>query len=390
VTPAEGDWPWWRGPARNNHAVGPSPPTKWSDTENVIWKVDIPGRGHATPILWGERVFIATADDIDETQSLLCLSRADGSLLWNKQIHHGEFISSHDKGSHASCTPACDGERVICVFAIDDAVWASALDLAGNLQWQEKVGPFLSKHGYGTSPVIYKSLVIMAVDHDGEGYVSALDRATGEVVWRTKRLREASFATPNIAHVAGRDQLLLSGQDRVVSYDPATGEEIWTCAGSANSTANTMAASGDHVFASGGWHQTGVIAIRADGSGDVSGSHVAWTDTAKMYVPSPVVAGELLIGVRDEGIVVGYEIASGDKLWAKRLRSNIGVSASPVLLDDLAYLPNEAGEVFVFRAAREFELIAINPMNEEIYASPVIAGGRIYLRTLTKLYCIGE
>lgn len=390
LVPAEDDWPWWRGPTRDNHARGPAPPTHWSATENIEWQVDVPGRGHASPIVVGDRIFLATADEATSSQSLVSLARDDGNLLWQKQIHGGRLPTSHEKGSHASCTPASDGERVFTVFAVDDGVWVSAVDRSGVILWQRKIGGFLSRHGYGASPVLYKSLVIAAVDGVGPGYIVALDRTSGEVVWRTARLRESSFATPIVAHVAGRDQLLLSGQDRVVSYDPATGEEIWWCQGSAISTANTMVWNDNCVFASGGWHQTGVICIRADGTNDVTPTHIVWSDTMKVYVPSLAVVDNVLLAVRDEGIVVGLDIATGQRLWAKRLPGGIGISASPTIVGDLAYLPNEAGTTFVFRVSQKFKLVAANQLGDGGFASPVIVDGRIYLRTLEKLFCIAS
>jgi len=402
VEVAQGDWPWWRGPNRDGTievAQEESPPTSFSPNENVLWKVPIPGRGHGSPIVCGQRVFLATADEEAPSQSLLCFAREDGALLWETTVHTGELPYMHRKNSHASATPTCDGERVFITFAVDDAVWASALSFDGEILWQREVGPFSSKHGYGASPCIYKSAVIVAADHQGEGYIAALDRETGEILWRTSRLRGASFATPIVAHVAGRDQLLLSGQDRVVSYDPATGEEIWWCAGSANSTANTMAWNQTHVFATGGWHQKGILCIRADGEGDVTDTHIAWEISGmKVYVPSPVVAGEVLVAARDDGIVVGVDVDNGDIFWKKRLERGVEVSASPTLIsladgdaaDNLVYLPNEAGQVFVFRPTKEFDYITSNDMGDSIYATPVVAGGRIYLRTFGTLYCVGE
>ncbi len=388
IEAAENDWPWWRGPTFNNHARGAAPPTRWSPDENIAWQVAVPGRGHASPIVVGERVFVATADDAAQTQSLLALARDDGALLWNKQIHAGRFPTSHEKGSHASCTPASDGERVFTVFAVDDGIWLSAVDLQGELLWQRKIGGFLSRHGYGASPVLYKSLVIAAADGVGQGYIVALDRRSGEVVWSTLRLREASFATPIVAHVAGRDQLLLSGQDRIVSYNPATGETLWWCAGSASSTANTCVWNDEHVFVSGGWDQTGVLCIRADGAGDVTATHIVWSDRSKMYVPSAAIVGDTLLTMRDEGIAVGFDIATGQRRWAKRLPGGMGVSASPTIFGELAYLPNEDGTTFVFRVGEKFKLIAANELGNGGFASVVIADGRIYLRSLDTLYCI--
>ena len=403
VEAAPGDWPWWRGPNHDGtihlDETQPGIPTTFNSAENVVWSVSVPGRGHSSPIICGDRIFLTTADASAPSQSLLCLNRDDGSMLWSEVIHTGSLPEMHQKNSHASSTPACDGERVFTTFAVNDGVWASAMSRDGELLWQKEVGPFASKHGYGASPVIYRSALIVAADHHGTGYIAALDRETGEILWRKARQTGASFATPVVAHVAGRDQLLLSGQDRVVSYDPANGEEIWSCAGSADSTANTVAWNDTHVFATGGWHQKGILAIRADGSGDVTDTHIDWEiNGMKVYVPSPAVAGDVLLAARDDGIVVGANVATGDIYWKKRLKRGVGISASPTLVtvadgvaaDILAYLPNEVGEVFVLRPNEEFELFPINDMGEPIYASPVIAGGRLYLRTFSKLYCIGE
>jgi outer membrane protein assembly factor BamB len=387
---ADNDWPWWRGPNRDNSARGPLPPMKWSPSDNVVWEVEVPGRGHSSPIVVGDRVFVTTSDEANSVQSLLAFARVDGVLQWNKQIHRGRLPTSHEKGSHASSTPACDGDQVFTVFAVDDGIWVSAVSITGEILWQKKIGGFLSRHGYGSSPVLYKSLVIAAADGVGRGYIVALDRSTGDVVWQTPRLREASFGTPIVARVAGRDQLLLAGQNRIVSYDPATGEEMWWCDGSASSTANTVVCNDEYVFASGGWHQTGVMAIRANGSGDVTDTHIAWRDPTKMYVPSAAIVDDILLAVRDDGIVIGFDTASGEKHWAKRLPGG-GVSASPtVAAGGIAYLPNEKGDIFVFRVGHKFQLLAKNELQSGIFASPVIVNGRIYLRTLTHLWCIGS
>ncbi|MCA9269611.1 MAG: PQQ-binding-like beta-propeller repeat protein [Planctomycetales bacterium] len=389
VTAAPGDWPWWRGPTRDNHASGELPPIDFAADRHVVWRTNIPGRGHASPIVVGGQVIVATADESDSTQSLIALDRATGQTLWTTVVHQGKLPPGHSKNSHASPTPAFDGQRVHCVFAVDDAVWATAVDLDGTILWQKEVGPFASKHGYGASPVIYKSVVIVATDHQGEGYVAALDRATGDIRWRTVRQRGASYSTPVIAHVAGRDQLLLSGQGRVISYDPASGEEIWRYSGGADATANTIAWKDDLVFASGGFHQTGIWCIRADGAGDVTETNLAWENTSKVYVPSPLIAGDVLLATRDDGILLGYEATTGKKMWAKRMQADAAATASPTLVGDLAFQPTEAGQVFIVRPGKRFEHVATCEMGEGIYASPVIVDGRLYLRTLSEVFCIG-
>jgi outer membrane protein assembly factor BamB len=150
------DWPWWRGGALDGKAVGEVPPTSWNETENVIWRTDVPGSGHATPVVFGARIFVATADDAQQTQSLLCYGRDDGKLLWDREIHRGGFMHTHQKNTQASATPACDGQHVFCVFMVQDGIWVTATDLDGKILWQRQAGPFRSMHGYGSSPVLYK------------------------------------------------------------------------------------------------------------------------------------------------------------------------------------------------------------------------------------------
>lgn len=380
---AEDDWPWWRGPLRNNHAQGDPPPLTWSETENVVWKAAVPGRGHATPCVWGDAIFVATADEDEETQRLLCYERTSGKLRWSRVVHKAGFLHAHSKNSHASATPACDGERVFVVFPADQGLWVTAVDFAGEIVWQTKAGDFSSQHGYGSSPAIYQSLVIVSGDNQGPGYVAALHRQTGEVVWRTPRDREPSYGTPVIAATGGRDQLLLSGQNQVKSYDPATGQERWSIAGSADVTANTAAWSDELVFASGGYPQSEILAIRAK-----DGSEVVWRNDLKVYVPSPLVVGERLFVVHDNGVARCFDSNAGDEIWTKRLGGDF--SASPVLCGDQIFVPSEAGVMHVFRAGDRYEEVARNKVADGGgFASPVICGGRLYLRTASNLYCIG-
>ena len=384
----ENDWPWWRGTNRDNHALGPMPPTSWSETENVLWKSPVPGRGHASPIVWGDKVFVATAEEDKESQSLLCYDRATGEQKWNTELHQGGWPRVHAKNSHASPTPACDGERVFAVFTHDDAIWVSAVDLEGKLVWQTEAGPFEATHGYGSSPVIYQDFLIVMSDNSNGGFVAALNRKSGEIIWRIRRARDDSYASPVIAHVAGKDQLLISGQSLVVSYNPLTGEEYWQCRGPARTTANTMAFKGDVVYASGGYPEKSVMAIRADGSGDVSGTHILWEDSFKLYVPSPLVVEDRLLAMGDGGVAQCYSLKDGKVLWKERLGG--GFSASPVLVGDVVYSPDERGKLHVFRATeKKLEKIASNQLRGGM-ATPVILEGQIFLRTESHLYCIGN
>jgi predicted small lipoprotein YifL len=233
IAPNQDDWPWWRGLNQDGRATQSAvePPLTWGPTENVVWQAPLSGRGHASPVLWGETLLLANADEEAQTQSLLALSRMDGKPLWNTIVHRGELPSRHDKNSHASATPACDGRQVYAAFVTSDGLWVTALNFAGEIAWQTKAGPFSIEHGYGSSPVLYESLVIVAGDNQGPGYLAAFDRATGEMVWRTPRTEHSSYGTPILATLGDRAQLLHSGGNVTAGYDPKTGQQIWKCAG---------------------------------------------------------------------------------------------------------------------------------------------------------------
>ncbi len=379
---ATDDWPVWRGISGDNKATGPLPPVQWSSTKNVLWRADVPGSGHATPIVCGNQVFVATSDTSQETMSLLCFERATGEPLWARELHHGGFMHTHQKNSHASPTPACDGQRVFTVFIVQNALRVSAVDLDGKIVWQTEAGPFNSQHGYGSSPVLFESLVIVSGDNRGPGFLAALHRETGEIVWRVQRGNSPSYSTPIIAHVAGKHQLLLSGQNHVTSYDPATGDVLWETDGPAATMANTMAWNEEFVFASGGYPQNGVVAIRAD-SGDI-----VWQNTERGYVPSPLALGDRLLVVQDTGIAHCLDAKTGKSLWKQRLGGNF--SASPTLAGEYVYVPDEAGKTIVFKVNPKFEKVAENDLGDGGFASPVICGGQLFLRTSRYLYCIAE
>ncbi len=377
------DWPWWRGYDRSNVAPS-SAPTHWSETENVVWKSAVPGRGHGTPIVHGGQVFLATADEKAKILSLICFDRESGKLLWQRELERDGLMHKSIKNSYASASAACDGNRVFYPWIASDALWLAAVDLRGELLWKKRVAPFASEHGYASSPCIYKSMVILSSDNLGPSFLTALERESGNTVWQAQRSTGGSYGTPVVATLAGRDQLLLSGQNSVVSYDPADGNLWWKCEGPGPSTIGTVAWRDGLAFATCGAPPmiAGVMAIRADSG------RVAWQADAMANVPSPLVVGDRLLITEDRGTVVCFSAESGKQLWKQRLGGNF--SASPVLAGGLVYLPNEAGRMFVFRAGEDFELISEVDLADGGFASPVIAGGRIYLRTNHHLYCIGD
>jgi len=386
VVAAPGDWPWWHGPTWNNHASGPEPPTEWSETKNVVWKASVPGRGHASPIVVGQQVLIATADDDAETMSLLSFDRASGTQQWDRELHSDGFMKMHQKNSHASATPASDGENVYAVFMVQKGIWASAVNLEGEIVWQTMVGTFKSRHGYGSSPLIYKSLVIVAGDNDGASFLAAVYRDTGEIAWRVSRAKGASFGTPILMTVDGKDQIVLSGHELVCGYDPATGKELWQTAGPAKTVGNTVTVGGSMIFASGGYPDKQTFAI------DLSSGEPKqiWENRYKSYVPSMLFVGKNLLAVSDDGVGRLFDGASGKMLSQKRLGGDY--SASPVLCGEHVFLPDESGRFLVISCQDdEIEIVAENELDAGGgMATPTIVNGQIFIRTENDLYCVGS
>ena len=389
------DWPGWRGPNRNGVASGAGRvPVSWSESENVAWKAAVPGRGHSSPTVVGKQVFLATADVKQQVQSVLAFNRSTGKQLWKTDLHQGGLPRRiHAKNTHGTCTVACDGERLFAAFYNNGAIHVSSLDLGGKQLWQKRIGDFAPRqyqYGYAASPTIYGETVIVAADYDGGGYLMALDRKTGEQVWRTDRPAKLSYSSPVVAHVAGRDQLLISGCDMVAAYNPKTGKELWSTAATTMATCGSMIWAGDLVFASGGYPKAETVCIRADGS-----AKIVWKNRQKCYEQSMLVHKGYLYAVTDRGIAYCWRASDGKEMWAERLGGKI--SASPVLVGDNIYQANESGMMFVFKAnSQSCEVVAKNQLGNEGFATASICGGQIFLRTAHQqsgrrqetLYCI--
>jgi outer membrane protein assembly factor BamB len=383
------DWPCWRGPAGDNHSSSLHPPVEWNESKNVLWKAAIPGLGHASPCIVGDRIFLASADEPTETQFLICLDRQSGQQLWRVDLHQGKLPPKHEKNSHASATPACDGRFVYLLLANADQLWASAVSMDGKLAWQKSIGGYRHANGYGSSPALFGQLLIAANDNEIDPSLTALDRSDGHVVWQLKRPTSDNSATPIVATVAGRPQLLLNGANAVVSFDPATGDEIWRVIHGTEVAACTVAFDDLCVYASGNVPDKFMLGIRADGRGDVTNTNVLWsTHEANTYVPSPLVCGNLLFVVLDSGMAYCRDARSGEVLWKHRLGGNF--FASPVAAGGYVYAVNDIGVTFIFRPSNAFELVAQNEIGESCVATPVFSGDRLYLRTVSALYCIGS
>lgn len=282
---AQNDWPWWRGPLRNGVADQAAVPVTFSETDHVIWKTPVPGRGHSSPTVVGNRVFLTTATIAEQIHEVLAFDRTTGKPLWRKEVNRGGFpAKNHPKNTEATATLACDGERLFAVFYHHDNVVAVTLNFDGEVVWEKEVCRFRPKtyeYGYAPSPVLYQNTVLIAAEYDGESFITALDRQSGDRVWQAPRPTMITFSTPMIAHVAGKDQLLISGAQKVSASDPATGKPLWSVDGTTFATCGTMVWDGEIVFASGGYPKAETLAVKADGSGEV-----LWRNNQKCYEQS--------------------------------------------------------------------------------------------------------
>ena len=388
-------WPQFRGPNRTGLAVGTDPPVEWSETKNVRWVADVPGRGYSSPAVADGRVFLTTADEAAETQSLLCYDFATGDRLWMKQVAAGSLPTSgmHGESTHASATPAVGGGAVFTAFLHDGAVWAAGYSVEGEKLWGEvKLGGFDPQFGYGVSPVLYGPVAIFSGDNKAPGFLTALDRETGEVRWRTPREAGISFNTPLIARLNGRDTLILAGRDRLDGYDPADGSPLWSVPGlTANVAGSAVAANlivdGAEravVIASGGYPGSETLAVLPPLS-DGNEPTVAWRNDEKAYVPSPLIAEGLAFLTADDGRTFCYDAATGEELWKTRLpeptfRASAVAAGMPGAVR--VYQPSSRGLTTVYAADGErFRKLAENQLGEETYASPAVAGDSLLIRT---------
>jgi len=372
----DSQWPGWRGPHQTGCVEFCEVPKNWGESENIRWRVDIPGRGHASPVIVNERIYLASAEEDSQKQIILALALSDGKILWKKTVNEGGFPRSgkmHRKSSHANGTVFCDGERVYDAFLHHEGITAVALDAGtGEIVWDQKLGAFNSKFGYAPSPIPYHSFIIFSADNQGGGYLTAVDRKTGKIAWRIGRPAKSSYSSARIAHVGGRDQLLISGCDSVSSYNPRTGEEYWQTAATSEATCGTIVTTKDQIFASGGYPGSQTLAL--DGQGTV-----LWTNQTKTYEPSMVVVNEKLLTVTDKGIAYCWNIKDGSEQWKHRLEG--GFSSSPLACENRIYISNANGQTFVFLAdSDQYEQVAVNHLGSDCYASPAVYKGELFLR----------
>jgi hypothetical protein len=394
-----GNWPMWRGPRGDGTSRETGFPTHWTATENVRWKTPIQGRGHSSPIVWGDRVFVTSAiesGDANEPKDrlLLCIDRKDGRVIWQKTVLRAKLEGIHKLNSRASSTPATDGERIYVTFLDDPKVVIAAYDFQGNEVWRVSPGEFESKHGFCSPPILYKDLVIVNCDQDAFGkkkpaYIVAVDRKTGTEKWRIDRThRIRSYCPPLIVEAAGKMQMVLTGAETVASYDPDTGKPHWTIDGPTEQFVASMVYSKGLFFLTAGFPTYHVMGIKPDGSGNVTRTHVAWhvEKGGAGYVPSPVAHGDHIFLVHDEGRATCRDALTGKLYWNERLGKHH--SASPVCAEGRLYFTDDDGITWVVKADSKFDLIEKSPLGEECYASPAFSRGEIFLRGTRHLYCI--
>lgn len=413
--PPAGVWPSWRGPLGTGAAPAGAPPAEWSEERNVLWKIALPGKGHSTPVVWGDNVFVTTAipygdalpplpdtapgahDNVPVSHRqelvVLAVSKSSGKILWqtivNKALPHD---GGHYTASYASGSPATDGERL---FAFFGSFGLHALDTEGKLLWSKDFGLLRSKHGHGegSSPALYGKRLVVNWDHEGQSFVVALDTRTGDEVWRSARDEDTSWASPIVIEREGKAQAVVSGTNRVRGYDLETGGVIWECGGLSDNVVASPVYDDGMVFAASSYTTQAMLAIRIDGArGDLTGTErVVWTRRLRTpYVPSPLLYDGALYFLRHyQGILYRVDAKTGKELWRGLRLEGLGdIYSSPVAAAGRIYITGLNGVTEVWSAEPEPKLLARNSLDDAFSASAAISGDCLLLRGAKRLYCL--
>ena len=388
VTQAQ-NWPGWRGPNGDGTSMETNLPVRWDSLTNIIWKIPVPGIGYSSPIVWNDKLFLTTAFPGSQEKVLLCYSTKNGDLLWQKTVLRSKFEKKHDNNSYASGTPASDGTRIYVSFLDGQDVLVAAYDFSGKQIWLQRPGTFLSPHGYSCSPVLFEDKVIINGSSQGDSFIAALSKTDGHLIWKISLDKPAlSYSTPIIRKMAGKMQLIFCGNKGIASYNPADGSRYWFVNGPSEEFCSSPVYNEKYglVFASSSWPLCNMVAIKPDGKGDVTNSHVIWQSRkGAFYVPSPVYTDDYLFTTMPNGQVHCIDAATGKILWAEDLGPQY---PSPVIANGLIYMPNDQGVVTVIKAGPKYQYIAKNSIGERMNASPAISNGKIYLRGFKHLFCI--
>ena len=383
-------WTRWRGPSGQGLVTEDEYTDTWSDTDNIVWKVPVPGAGNSSPIIWKDRIFLTTSYDKGQRRSVLAFQRSDGKLLWECFIPDATPEKAHVKNGYASATPTTDGRYIYAYFGSHGLI---AVDMDGSIAWHNDLGAVETLHGTACSPLLYKNVVIIVQDfRDGErSYIAAFDKDTGKQKWRTKRNGKRGWYSPIAIRALDRDEIIVSGSKEVLAYDPKTGNELWTTRGNTVEVIPTPAIGFGLLFCSSG-REGPTLAIRPGGSGDVTDTHIVWSiPKDSSFIPSPIVYGDHLYMINDMTALAScIDARNGKILWQEKLGDarREGFSSSPVAVDGKVFFTNDNGETFVLKAGSEFNLLHVNSLGESVLASPALVEGLWYWRTKEHLLAI--
>ena len=426
ITTNAQNWPSFRGPNASGIAEGSKPPLTWDveKSTNVLWKTNVPGLSHASPIVWGNHIFVITAvssnpkptfiakdrgiglatDDVKHTWMIYALDKRSGKVLWSNTAYEGvPRARRHVKATQANSTPVTDGRYVVALFGSEGL---ACYDTKGKLLWKQDLGilnPGLwddkeSSWGHSSSPIIHRDLVIVQADGHKQSFIAAFNLKDGKQAWRVERNEITSWATPTIYQSANRTDLIVNGGRYIRGYDPLTGKELWRFADS--DTQVKMQAplvAHDLIFITGGYPPGRTMyAFRPGATGDISlksgeekNEFIAWRSSkGSPYTPTPLIYGDLMYALADNGVLSAYEAKSGELVYQQRLPSSF--SASPVAADGRLYLASEDGDVFVVKTGRQYELLSRNTMGQPLMATPAISQGMLIVRGENAIYALGE
>jgi outer membrane protein assembly factor BamB len=423
VSDADSNWPQFRGPAGSGVAPG-SPPIEWNGEsgKNILWKAEIPGLGHSSPIVWEDRVFLTSAvpasgepalklglyGDVRPVEgegaqsfNVYCLDRKSGKILWQRTAASGRpRIKRHPKSTHANPTPATDGKRLIAFFGSEGLF---AFDLNGMPLWQKDLGVLDAgffqvpdaQWGFASSPLLHEGGVIVQADVQKNSFLAAFDAATGKELWRTPRSDVPTFGTPAVVPYAAGSQIVVNGWKHIGGYDHKTGKELWKLRGGGDIPVPTpVFLDGLIVITNAHGSMRPIYAIRTDAAGDITESRagIAWSqDRAGNYMQTPLLHNGLGYFCFDNGILSVYQLATGERLYQQRLgEGRTGFSSSPVAAGGRLYITSEEGETYVLALGREYKLLARNELGETVMATPAISGDVLYIRGRKHLFAVGR
>lgn len=380
------DWPQFRGPDGQGHSTETGLPISWSEQDNIAWKVRIAGLGWSSPVIQGDRIWLTTALDDGHSLRAVCLDRTTGREQLNVEVFHKDNPGPiHAKNSHASPTPILDGDRVYVHYG---AHGTACLTTDGQVVWRQVLS-YYHRHGPGGSPALVGDLLIINCDGYDEQFVVALDKNTGDIRWKKDREGQQAYSTPLAITVDGRTQVISAGGRRVVAYEPGTGEEIWSVRYDGYSNVPRPVFGDGLLFIATGYEVPELYAVRPDGHGDVTDTHVAWEIRRGAPLnPSPLLIGDELYLVSDNGIASCLDARTGTLHWQHRLRG--AFSASPIFADGRIYYLNENGEATVIEPGIEYRELSVNRLDGRTLASMAVSDGAIFLRTDSHLYRIEE